>query len=468
MLVTMPDAVAPTAPAPAEESDFAPRARRSAFKLTDKGALYLQFDRYHVLAVRPSPPRVWKKPIDGSDKWKGASHLPFELNAALREINTANAIAAGELALESLAPWQRPPTRTSARIRRDNLARFFAQLDPFVRSVVARDWGQGTWPLYCLLYSSPEAREMCTSDDGIRVAWALAQARWLPMDPWDQGGHAGHGGHAPKRPLAFARRWAKKKRRDILGRLGFPASNASVKALAKVPLPHLTLATAHALREVLNHEPSRERAQHLPELTRGVLEVLREAALRPLVDHAFLLELAAYGSHAPDDEQRVLARLRDTARLAAQLNRKLKLFSTVTDLSTRHDELVAWATKLVQATSAPFPPLPIALTPHDLQVLRPLKNGVELLEEGRQMGHCLGSLDWQQHMAHAGKLIAFSVHWPTRLTLALERGGDGTWFVHDLAGPHNAAPPHQAYRWVQDLLARFNSASTQLALQLGP
>jgi hypothetical protein len=320
--------------------------------------------------------------------------------------------------------------------------------------VVARDWGGGTWRLYCLLATSPEARELCTGDDGLRVAWALAQTRWLL---WEQ---------PPKRSLAFARRWANKKRRDILGRLGFPATNASVKALAKVPLPHLTLASAHALREVLNDEPARERAQHLPELTRGVLEVLRDAAQRPFVDHAFLLELLAFGAHAPDDEQRVLATLRDTARLAAQLDRKLKLFSTVSDLTARHDELAAWACKLVKATTAPFPPLPIALTPHDLQVLRPLNNGAELLEEGRLMGHCLGSLDWQHHMAHAGTMVAFAVLGPARGTLALQQDHKGTWSILDLVGPHNAPPPREAYPLVRELLARFNQPSRQTVMQL--
>lgn len=451
----MPDPIAPAAPAPAEESDFAPRAHRSAFKLTNKGAVYLQFDPHHVLAVRPWPPRAWRRPADGRDPWKGICDLPFELNAAMREVATADAITKGELALESVPPWLRPPTRTSARIRRDNLARFFAAMEPGARSVVAREWGGGTWRLYCLLSTSPEARELCTSDDGMRVAWALAQTRWLL---WEQ---------APKRALALGRRWAHKKRRDILGRLGFPPTNASVTALAKVPLPQLTLASAHGLREVLNHEPARVRAQHLPELTRGVLEILRSAALRPLVDHAFLLELVAYGAHAPDDEQRVLTTLRDTARLATQLDRKLKLFSTVSDLSARHDELAAWAFKLVKATSSPFPPLPIALTEQDLQVLRPLKNGVELLEEGRFMGHCLGSLDWQHHMAHAGTMVVFAMLGPARCTLALQQDHEGSWSILDFAAPHNEAPPQAAYRAAHTLLARFNQASTQQVLQLG-
>ncbi len=443
-------------PMPAPTTDFAPRANRSAFKQTPKGALYLQFDPTHVLAVRPWPPRAWRRPADGRDPWKGICDLPFELNAAMREVETAEAIAKGELALEGVPPWLRPPTRTSARIRRDNLARFFAELVPSARSVVAREWGGGTWRLYCLLATSPEAFELCTSDDGMRVAWALAQTRWLL---WEQ---------PLKRALALGRRWAHKKRRDILGRLGFPATNASVKALAKVPLPQLTLASAHALREVLNHEPARERAQHLPELTRGVLEILRDAALCPLVDHAFLLELLAYGKHAPDDEQRALTTLRDTARLATQLDRKLKLFSNVSDLSTRHDELAAWACKLVKATSAPFPPLPIALTEQDLQVLRPLKNGVELLEEGRLMGHCLGSLDWQHQMAHAGKMVVFAVLGPARCTLALTQDDECTWSILDFAAPHNAPPPQAAHRLAHELLVRFNQAPRQHVLQLGP
>ena len=449
MLLPMPDPITATAYATIEESDFAPRARRSAFKLTDKGALYLQFDRHHVLAVRPSPPRVWRRPVDGSEPWKGKSDLPFELNVALREVATADALAAGELKLESIALWERPPTRTSARIRRANLARFFAALDPFARAIAAREWGQGTWPLYCLLASSPEARELCKTDDGVRVAWALAQARWLLFPD------------APKRPLAFARRWAKKKRRDILGRLGFPPTAASVKALAKVPLAHPTLASALALRAVLNDAAARERAQHLPALTRGVLEVLHDPSLRPHVDHAFLLELANYGVHTwHAAEGWVLSLLKDSVRLAAQLQRSLHVFSSVTALVKRHDQLAQWASQVAQVSSAPLPALPIGLTAHDRRVARPLRSGVELLEEGRQMGHCLGSLDWQQQMAYLGTYVAFAVLDPKRLTLSLVRGDDGTWQVGDLTGPKNALPPRAAYAWANDLLARFNSAST--------
>lgn len=445
----MPDLAAPPA---TPDSDFAPRARRSAFKHTSKGALFLQFDRFHVLAVRPWPPRAWKRPVDGREPWKGVCDLSFELNAALREVRTAESIAKGELALERLPPWQRPPRRASARIRRDNLARFFAEMNPLARSVISLDWGSGTWRLYCLLCTSQEARELCSSDEGMRVAWALAQVRWLL---WEK---------APKRPLAFGRRWVRKKRRDILGRLGFPPTNASLKALCKVPLAHLNIGSAQSLRDVLNHDDARARAQHLPELTRGVLELLREAALRPLVDHAFLLELAALGLHAPDDEPRVLALLRDTARLAEQLQRQLKVFSSVSELQEKHDQLASWAAKLVQATGAPFPPLPIALTAQDLQALTPLTHGVALLEEGRKMGHCLGSLDWQHTMAHAGTMVAFAVHQPARLTLALQQGADGTWRILDFAAPHNQPPPREAHALAHQLLARFNHASAQREL----
>ena len=84
------------------------------------------------------------------------------------------------------------------------------------------------------------------------------------------------------------------------------------------------------------------------------------------------------------------------------------------------------------------------------------------------MGHCLGSLDWQHAMAHAGRLVAFAVTQPTRLTLAFWRDDDGTWLPHDFAGPHNDPPPREALPWAQSLLARFNQAAPPQVLPLGP
>lgn len=426
--------------------------KKSGFKLREKGALHLEFTLGRVFAYRPLPPRAWTiAKNDGSARWLGLRDPPLPLGPLIRQIRIEDALLAGTLQRQQV-PDNLLPERGPFHVRRrQNLRLFLAHVSRDVQDAVAAGFVEETWPLFRFLQSTPSALALCQSEDGARIAWLLANAHHLlPAEPSAPPPSADEAAANVRLPdtLAFARRWSGKKRRDILGRFGFPATKASVTALAKVPRHHLATDTAKNLRTTLLHPTSRDFAAHLPRLSRAALALLALPELAVRVDHSFLAELST------DDRTDLMAGdaasvLRDTIELAGQLDATLPLYSSRAVLRAVHDQLTQTARNLAAAPALPLPPLPLPLSTiarfFDGFTVLPLTTTKALSDEGKVMHHCLGTLDSHRTLALQGRFIAFVVDGAMRATVAFVRpdvpagqGPTGGWRLYDFKGFANA------------------------------
>ena len=443
-----------------EESTLAPKdyvTRRSAFKLREKGALYLEFNEARVFAYRPSPPRVWtRRKTDDGSKWLALRDPPLAIGDLIREIRVEDALMAGTLKWNDV-PVEARPKRGSFYVRRRvNLRLFLHEVPRAVQDETSRGFQEGTWPLFRFLQSTPAALELCQSEDGARLAWLLANAHVLLLDealiePWSE---------QKRRPdtLAFARRWMTKKRKVILGRLGFAATSASVAALAKVPRHHLSATTARLLRTVLLHPESKAIAAHLPRLSTALLHFLNAPEFISRVHHDLFVELSggnlvSFGASATVDE------LRDTVALAAQLDATLPLFKSRDQIRAMHDVLTEKARLLTQASNQLLPPFPLSLSPPEAAVMAHLGTTLTLMGEGQGMHHCLGTLQMHHTLAAQGRFHAFAVKEPIRATLAFIRPTGGPWGIYDFKAFANAPVPVDMHHLAASLLRRLNVGS---------
>ncbi|MDP2345553.1 MAG: PcfJ domain-containing protein [Deltaproteobacteria bacterium] len=341
----------------------------------------------------------------------------------------------------------RPKKRPFHVRRRQNLRRFFEHVPQAVQDETARGFSAGTWPLFRFLHSTPAALSLCESEDGARIAWVLANAHvFLAPDVAMD---------VPRKrvdTLAFARRWMTKKRKHILGRLGFPPTAASVTALAKVPRHHLSSRLIVDLRAVLTDPATRVAAAHLPRLSAALIAFLAAPDLVARVHHDFLVELAASNTVGYFGIDHLL---RDTIALGAQLDASLPLFASQAALREMHDELSVKAGKLMKLSNLVLPHFPVPLTRAENEVLVPLQTTDALVAEGQGMHHCLGTLQFHHALAAAGHFYSFAVTAPVRSTLAFVRFNGSAWSIYDFKGVANSPVPDEMYALAEGLLRRL-------------
>ena len=446
------------------------RRRSTGFKVTSKGALYLEFTNDRVIALRPDPARCWTARIGPEPRWIGLRDPPLELGERIREVRAIDAIAAGvPVAGAPVAgtPVAGAPAAGTAVAgtavvgvpdglqhqpyfvrRRDTVRKLLEHIPVEVQDVVARVH-MGSWALYRLLHSAPAALELCATDDGLRVAYLLSQAHFLlPADS-----------PAWRRSLDVARRQLPRKRRDMVGRFGLPPTTATLHVLSKIPTAHLGGPLLVELRALLHDEVLRQKLSHLPVVSRSVVATLSSPWFWQ-VGPAFLLDLALHDDVEPGA---VATLLRDVNALAAQLDRRLPVCTSRAQLEAIHDDLVERARQVLTLSSVPLPPQPSRLLPHETGWVQPLPSMLALVDEGAQMHHCLGTLVDHRSLAEEGRFCAFRLHWPTRLTLALARHHTGRWQIYDLKGVANAPAPDEAWQWAREFLGRWNVAPSPTA-----
>jgi hypothetical protein len=405
-------------------------ARRSGFKVTSKGALYLEFTTHRVFAIRPLPARCWTSSLGTPAKWASVFEPNFQLGARIREVRAEDAGHHTEM-------------REYRVRRRQNVRRLLELIPRALQDEVANGWKCGSWALYRFLVSTPSATDLCASEEGARIAFMLAHAH-LFVPPERSG-----------RSLAMARRLVRRKRREILGAFGFPSTNASVNVLSKIPRTELNPMTLQALRVTLTDEATRKRAAHASSLSLGSLALLTPT-LSPFVDVALLDEVEAIVGWPENVDPTQYARLlEDTVRLSQGLQMRVPVIRGIGELVMHHDALTLKARAHLILDDAPLPVLPLPLTDRDRSWLRPLRTLHALVAEGELMHHCLGTLDWQRDAATRGDLVCFAVDGDERLTLALMRH-DGAWRVQELRGFANSPPSQRSLERARDVASRWN------------
>lgn len=277
------------------------------------------------------------------------------------------------------------------------------------------------------------------------LAWALASSWVFRVQP-------------VREPMRAARRLLApgRSQRDILGWLGFPATDAARRALRKLPPQNASVNTLLALRNALHDPVAARTLAHLPALNHDVVRIVSDPQLRPLASHALLLDLLSLPARPGPEAGRyaeAAMKLRDCLGLLDALElpaHSLRALRTLAELETRHDELVMQQRLLLQAAGPdapawrelPPPPLP------DSPTIIGLRTGQELTDEGVAMQHCVGGYGAR---VAAGECAIFRVLAPERATVAIARSG-GAWRVAELRLAFNREPDLKTRKAVEHWL----------------
>lgn len=418
-----------------------------SFREDDRGGFVWHFHHGNTHLMRSTPSLLRKGSGDG--RWRSSLHLPFEVSVVLREIRHEAALHEKARQVGDIPAHERPGKGQYRVYRRDAMRRYFAPIHTDILDGIA-DWNAGSYPLLRFLLTTPSALDLMHSEDGARLAWCLANLHDLDLN-------------AGSHPLRTGRSWVRRRRRDILGRLGLPTTNAALQALRKVPRASFSQGRLGDLGRVLRSPILHDRARHLPVWDRA-LDVLHED-LQAFVHDALLRELcerdpsgtlppAAFGPSP------LTCDLRHTLELFRQARMSPPVFRSVAQIREVHDDMMARITRLEGVWSkAPFPPFPVELSAKEQRSLTPLIDSAELLREGRTMHHCLGTLRSHHRRARRGHFHAFAMTRPERLSVAFAWDVEAArWNLYDLRGPANQHAGAPAHELASQLLARLQQA----------
>jgi len=249
------------------------------------------------------------------------------------------------------------------------------------------------------------------------------------------------------RASAWMRQAVKKRRRDILGMLGFPATQSAVAVLQKVDAATCTVPALLGLRGLLAEPVLGKTLAHLPAITPRVLAVLGSPALKTMASPGLLHELARpAGCEEPD----FVRMMRDARQMALQLGDASVAHRPVTSLHQLrrlHDGLVQLlqSSKLDELIRYRFPSPPVNGT----ATIVPLHDPKLVIEEGRQMRHCIS-----MHISAiaAGDFYAYRLLQPERATLLLGITKRG-WSLSEIQGYCNSPVREDTIRCVGEWLA---------------
>ena len=292
---------------------------------------------------------------------------------------------------------------------------FFAPMPEPVRKLIA-PFTARQWHLAVLLARCPGAEDLLRSTPAL--AFALA-SNWAFHRP------------AVRQPVRAARSWVRRPQRELAGWLGFPASEASVRLLRKIPPAACHVMSLLYLRTAMRDLDTRERLSHTHQLDATTLRLMSDERVRQRVSSGFVTALAAAAPGVGMISQHVRT-LRDCLEMEALLpTAEVPRFTSIGQLIRHHDALAARLNRegVSRWDNLQFPPPPL---PGTAEIV-PLVSPEALLAEGREQANCVASYGCR--VARGGQFI-YRVLAPERATLLVVRGRDG-WRVGELAGPGN-------------------------------
>lgn len=405
---------------------------------------FYHFTNGTMLVVRGWPElRAWRKTLTrpwqpvrpelcfGNPELLVADHTP-RTQRLPRELHVPSTAAGGderdelpEGGLPSLPPAWLP---AQLALEADARQRLAATFPSDIRAVLA-PFATRQWHLAVLLARCPGALDLVRSNPAL--AFCLASSWCFRRQPvrW---------------PLRSVRRLLKRRQRDMVAWLGFPATESMVRLLRKVPpaacrVPHLL-----NLRRIARDAWSVPYVRHLPRLNATALALLACRGLRAELTPRLVREMT---EAAPDGEISATMRLlEDTWEMGVVLGRfRNPPFASLQQLRRTHDAFV-WELRQVYghdlaANGEAFPPPPIPGTPDIL----PLTTAAELVQEGEEMRHCVAIY---APRVRAGECYVYRVLRPTRATVSLVRQGR-RWELEQVAGIANADVPDEVLEAVR-------------------
>lgn len=244
-------------------------------------------------------------------------------------------------------------------------------------------------------------------------------------------------------PMRSARSLICKPQVHIMEWLGFEPSERVRRILKRIEPAALSGRRLPQLRRALANPNVQGVLAHLPDIRAEVLPFVTHHDSMERITTRFLLDVMEHASPRPlvgvDCSESSYRLWSDARRMANLLNEDFPAsLRSVTQLKRWHDDLVARynqvATHVTEAQgaidpTASFPPPPFPCSPG----LEPILSNEALLDEGRQMSHCVGSYG---SAIAAGQYAVFRVTAPVRATLGL-RLQRGSWQVDQIRGPKN-------------------------------
>ena len=312
-----------------------------------------------------------------------------------------------------------------------------------------RTWGQFGWERLLATVPGELRRELASIDVDWFSAVALAQNAPDALDLL---------AHDRLLFAALARHWefpavgredwpavrehARRKRRDILAWLGFTPSEAVVNALRRHRVVVWdTTSVGTCLRQFLEvmQDPT-----FGPELlgrksTRSdLIASLTHPAVKRWLDARKLREILQTDHRTGFDASHEIREVCDLVE--NHLVDPTQVFER--SFRRRLRENAEWSPG--EIADLPFPRWPAA----NHEGVEPLTSVHQLIQEGREMEHCVGSLGYIT-AALRGELAVFRVTWPVRATLAM-RPHAGSWVVAEIRGVRNAEIDVEHFRQIAE------------------
>ena len=232
-------------------------------------------------------------------------------------------------------------------------------------------------------------------------------------------------------------RRAGRRRRELLEWLGYQASEPVVNALRRHRVRNVPkLQVARCVRdffEVVQDPCYGPELLRLPSTQNELVSSLRSPAVRSWLNAELLRDILRsnkLSTAAAANEIEVLAELVECGLAEPSL-------AFLRELRRHRGRTSDWVLEC-------FEDLPFPRWPHPMrQTVEPITSVHDLVQEGCEMEHCVGSLAYIA-AALRGDLAAFRVTVPVRATLTLYRVNSG-WCISELKGARNAdvSPEHR-------------------------
>ncbi|NLN92287.1 MAG: hypothetical protein GX130_03125 [Candidatus Hydrogenedens sp.] len=302
-----------------------------------------------------------------------------------------------------------------------------------IRTLVA-GFQQRQWHMLSFLARcGSEAREL--TENNPALAFALA-SNWVFHKP------------AVQRPLRAARNLLRKKQRHILAWLGFPATEATRRILAKIIPESITILQLLYLRDALEEPGMMKRLGHLPALNGGMLRLLTDRRLAPHSSHHLLLNTLRMPMEIRHHATAYL--LTDCLAMYELLYPEENAFPQLNsheEVQGYHDVLMRELHHYQMDESSPFPPPPLPGT----DTIVPVCSAEELAEEGRIQNHCVAT--YLPRIVAQKNFYVYKVLAPERATLAIEKRR-GLWKLKEVKLANNRSVSLETQRAVQSWISR--------------
>lgn len=258
------------------------------------------------------------------------------------------------------------------------------------------------------------------------------------------------------RPLDAVRRLVRRKRRDMVVALGFPAqtANLAVRALERLRPFDVDVGTIRLLRDlfVANNRLALKRVAHLDALRSGIIELLLHPGTRDVLSMG-LLEEIAHPHTVVGGLVDIPSTLQDTVRMLRARGAHVPMFRSVNDVCRIHDAEVRQMLRGARTHThqGQFPDAPVPPVPGEIEYLA---TAGALEEESHAMRNCVRIYD---DRVVSFECFLYRVLSPERCTLAIDLGPDLNFRIREIKAHANSPAARATVAHVDNWLRTHQS-----------